>query len=59
MRGVHSRPYLCALLGNDGEAYLLFTELHPRKRTERVERRGELCERLVVNRHREATQMYW
>jgi hypothetical protein len=43
-----SRPHLCALLRYDGEAYLLLAELHPRERTERVERRGELCRALVV-----------
>jgi hypothetical protein len=43
----NSRPHLCALLGDDGEAYLLFAELHPRERTERVERCSELYARLV------------
>jgi hypothetical protein len=42
MRRVHSRPHLGALLGDDGEAYLLFAELHPRERTKRIERCGEL-----------------
>jgi hypothetical protein len=42
MRHANSRPYLGALLGDDGEAYLLFAELHPREWTERIERCGEL-----------------
>jgi hypothetical protein len=37
-----SRPHLCALLGDDGEACLLFAELDPRERAERVQRRREL-----------------
>jgi hypothetical protein len=43
MRHVHSRPYLRALLRYDGEAYLLFAELHPRERTEGIEGCRELC----------------
>jgi hypothetical protein len=37
-----SRPHLRALLGDDGEACLLFAELNPRERAERVQRRREL-----------------
>lgn len=40
-------PDLRALLGNDGEADLVVAELDPRERTERVERRRELCTRMV------------
>ena len=39
---IDSRPDLCALLRYDGEAYLLFAELYPCKRAERIERRSEL-----------------
>jgi hypothetical protein len=42
IQGVYSRPYLCALLWYDGEAYLLLAEFHPRERAERVERCCEL-----------------
>jgi hypothetical protein len=42
IRSVYSRPYLCALLWYDGEAYLLLAELHPRERAERIERRCKL-----------------
>jgi hypothetical protein len=37
MRRVYSRPYLCALLRYDGEAYLLFAELDPCEWAERIE----------------------
>ena len=47
IRSVYSRPYLCALLWYDGEAYLLLAELYPCERTERVEGRSELCNMLA------------
>jgi hypothetical protein len=44
---IDSRPDLCALLRYDSEAYLLLAELDPCERTERVEGRSELCDKLA------------
>jgi hypothetical protein len=45
---INSRPDLCALLRDDGEAYLLLAQLDPRERPKRVEGRCELYTPLVI-----------